>query len=183
MNDIEEGARPLISAMIRGQRIDLDLTQQLAIGKWLCLKALIERYSRTPIDPVPEEWRRQFYQHHEPPASWHAWITRYDGDLPVLIAPADLSTLIRNPLSPIPFPAHGFVMTMVIGYFAAQVFGFNEKVTVKADPSRRLHVWPHPLLRLMNPPPSPDELMTWPPPRWINDDLLIKMSQTLPESR
>ena len=175
MSQIETNVLPLMSAMIRGQSLDLTLSDRLEIGKWLGLKAIVERYSRSPIDPVSQEWRTYFYEHHEPPNSWYGWIARYDGSYPVFIGAGSVTSLMSNLLSPFFFRSRGFTMTLAVGYFFAQIFGFTAKGSVQVDPTRRIAVWPHPLLA----PGKSLEMdsVSWPPSNDVTDDILIETTQ------
>lgn len=52
MEGIEAAARPIVTRMIQGGTISLSRDAQDIVARWLALKAIVERYSRSPIMPL-----------------------------------------------------------------------------------------------------------------------------------
>ncbi|MCH8160987.1 MAG: hypothetical protein IIB88_03725, partial [Chloroflexi bacterium] len=180
MNEIETAARPVISEMIRGNHIVIDAVESEAIGKWLCLKTIIERYTQPSPIPVPQEIREYFYSTREPPRSWHAWIAYYRGTRPVHYHSGNLSTDYTPPLAPFPQSYTGLTFTLAIGYFAAKVFGIGEMMSFRTH-AVMLDVWPPPRLRPKLSQRGQSERRAWPPGPWLNDQRLDAWSKSLPE--
>lgn len=165
MGVIEQAAQPVITQMILGQRVTLDVIAQDAVSAWLALKAVLARYFRSPPDRLNEEWLAYFFRHHRPPDTWYIWLAGfhavagspvfyYDGHDITLSFPDD-------PTSPAVTP-HGELATFVIGYFAAKVFGIRGGTPSYTGPDWFLRIAP---------PENPS--VVWPPPHAIDDASLI----------
>jgi hypothetical protein len=169
MNDIESAARPALSAMIRGEHVILDQRAQDEVAAWLGLKAIVERYSNSPIKPVQPEWIAYYREHRCPPDTWHVRISRYLGARPVRIASGSITVRVRHNLVPFALQEPGLLFGIAIGQFCGQVLGANRKTVVAEDPLLFSQIWPHPLLRLHAPEGTYNDLVAWPPESWLSD--------------
>jgi hypothetical protein len=153
MSAIEDKAKPALTSMIRGKSVELNDQTQIAIGTWMCLKALLGAYINL-IAPIPEEWPRHFYaQHLPPPDNWMVYTTRYVGSPGLLIDALRIGTRTAETVDA-PFAAatdQGVLASFIIGQLAIQVRGIRAPTKLH-DRVNLLRIWP----------PSPLVLL-WPP--------------------
>jgi hypothetical protein len=179
MNEIEDRAKPTLSAMIKNEPVTLDLQQQAALASWLTLKAIVERHSQSPIHPVEPKWIAYYYKHRRPPDTWCIRIGRYVGNHPARLAGGPISILGQHTLVPFVIKRPGLLFSVAIGYFFGQVIGASYKLPLPELPDLFFQIWPHPLLRLGKLQGTYDDLITWPPKNWLSDADFIRYTFNL----
>jgi len=177
MSGIESDARVVVTPMIQGAKnVVLDRDAQDIVATWLALKAIIERYSRSPIIPIRREWIDHFYEDRRPPSTWQIRLGWWVGQIVAHIAGGDFDVQIRHTLVPFPIKREAMVFTLGVGYFVGQVLGLDSQTNVPADSLLFKQIWPHPLLRLAASPIPVQDVLTWPPKRYLSDADIEKYS-------
>jgi hypothetical protein len=74
MKALEEQARPILTPLIRGEPINLDLDQQRTLAEWITLKAMIAEHNVPADVVVPEEDRVKFFTDRAIPSYIHIWV-------------------------------------------------------------------------------------------------------------
>ena len=162
MNDIEQGAQPVLTPMIMGQRTTLDPQAQGVVATWIGLKAVVARYGHQPVDPLDRDWLDHFYGNHCPPETWYEWITGYVGKSPFFYEGRDITLAFRDdPTSPATTP-HGVLMTLVVGYLAVKVLGIRRGTPSEPGATHLFRIWP-----ITN-----DNFLSWPPEFHVDDPSL-----------
>lgn len=165
MNEIDTGAFPFVSEMIRGNPIQLDQTAQTAVAAWIAKVAVTARAA--PHDPLPiePEWTDWLHQYHSAPQRWHIWIGRYVGPRPWWYNPHDVRAELGQGSAPPPpgfVRPHGVMATLVIGHLIWQIFGMGGPAArfagIDADEGTLPAIWPPSL--------SP---LSWPPTGHVDD--------------
>jgi len=179
MNEVEDGVKPILSAMIRDEQITLDLQAQSALASWLALKAIVERQSQSPIRPVQPEWIAYYREHQQPPDTWCIRIGRYVGNHCARLASGPVSILGRHSLVPFVIKRPGLLFSIAIGYFFGQVIGAGCRMPLPEMRELFSQIWPHPLLRLGQLQGAYNDLVTWPPKNWLTDADFVRYTYNL----
>ena len=162
MNDIEQGAQPLLTSMVMGRRTTLDAEAQSLVAGWIGLKAVVGRYGHPPVDRVDRDWLDHFYLNHRPPETWYEWITGYFGHMPFYYEGRDITlALPHDPTSASATP-HGVLMALIVGYLAVKVLGVRRGTPSEPGATHLFRIWPV----------TNDKLITWPPDFHIDDPSL-----------
>ena len=77
MRDIENHARPYITALMRGDRIILEPAHQYAVAAFLSLVAVRIDISNRSAHAIPPTDYQHLIQRREPGPSWKIWIMKY----------------------------------------------------------------------------------------------------------
>ena len=173
MSAIENEAAPFLEPMIRGNPVVLGAEAQRAIASWLALKAIVYRYTQSPLRPVSADTLRYFHRHHLPPQDWYILIMKYIGESPARMS---LHTwdVMRTTGQTLRFSVRRYRMLMLIamGYFAGELVAFEKPM--KAIRVRRegwgLQLWPPTA-------PGDERRIHWPPPKMVGDGHLEHLSQ------
>jgi hypothetical protein len=179
MNDIEQAARPALSAMIRDEPITLDRLTQNTVATWLGLKAIVCQYGQSPPQPVRREWLAELFESRRPPSTWQVRLSRYVGNHPARVATGTGVYHARHTLSPFPIQQPVLVCGIAVGYFFGQVVGIASQTVIPTPNGLFMQIWPHPLLRLDKTNVANDELVAWPPQRWLNDSDVVNYSRNI----
>ena len=169
MNDTEGAVRPALTPMIRGQSIVLDRPMQDAVATWLGLKAIIYQYGQSPRWSVRKDWLDYLFEHRRPPSTWQVRLSRYVGDRPVRLAGGEGVYHAAHTLSPFTVEQPLLIFGVAMGYFFGQVIGLPSQTVIPTPTGLFMQIWPHPLLRLDQTNLAHDELVAWPPERWLDD--------------
>lgn len=173
MSTIEKRAQPIISPMILGNQTVLDTSAREIVGTWVALKATVLRYGHVPRDPLPRQWLDHWYHHHLPPDTWSAWISAYVGRIPARYRGQRASVRVPKvpSLTSVTPTKDGVLATILIGQFAAQVFGVNWGASREHFPEHLLRVWPVFVPELAS--------LVWPPRYYISDENLKAFEERL----
>lgn len=182
MERIEAAAMPIVTRMIQGGTISLSRDAQDIVAKWLALKAIVERHARSPIMPLRADWMEHFYEQQSPPATWQIRLARWVGDVVVYMAGGDFDFQIRDGLGPSTISHPGMLFTLGIGRFVGQIIGVDHQMAIPTERDLFVPIWPHPPLTLVDAETSRDDLVAWPPERWLNDADLERYSRDPAES-
>jgi hypothetical protein len=161
MREIEEYAKPYISALMLGDRILLDTAQQYAVATFLCLVATRIDASAKIAHPIPVSDHTHLIQNREPGPSWKIWIMRFlDGDgsdywynqfpMAMKAFPKEiLETLSPQQLSARPEDSNTQVTTVVVGRLCAHMFSTTvyDEFSGYVEPAMA-QVWPVSGLRI-----------------------------------
>jgi hypothetical protein len=162
MNDIEQGAQPVLRSMIIGQRTSLDAQAQDVVAAWMGLKAVVGRYSHPPVDPVDRDWLDHFYVNHRPPETWYEWITGYVGKSPFFYEGRDITLALPDDPASASTTPHGVLMALIVGYLAVKVLGTRAGTPSEPGATHLFRIWPI----------TKDKLLVWPPDFHIDDPSL-----------
>lgn len=164
-----EGKAPTVQRRCEPAQLSRD--DQDIVARWLGLKAIIQGFSHAeaPRDP---EWIAYYFEHREPPVTWHIRVGRYDGEQQAFFGGAALDASIRHALSPFTWKRPGLIFTISIGHFVGQVIGVKQQAAVSLNPRYFSQIWPHPLLRAETPRRPHYQAEPWPPERGLDDPQL-----------
>ena len=169
MSAIEVSAKPMLSAMIKGEPTTLEPRAREEVAAWLGLKAIVERYSNSPIHPVEPEWIEYYREHRRPPAEWNIRISRYLGAHPVRTYSGSITVRFRQNSSPSIIQESGLLFSVAIGQFWGQVLGTVHEMTIGDGRRRFAQIWPERPQRLPTSGGTPSALVAWPPEGWLDD--------------
>jgi len=170
MGKIESDAQRFVAPMIQGKKnVTLDRDAQDIVATWLGLKAIVERYSRSPIIPIRREWVDYIYQNQHPPNTWQIRLGWWVGQHVAHIAGGDFEVQIRHTLVPFLIQRQAWLFTLGVGYFVGQVLGLDSQTDVPSDPLLFVQIWPHPLVRMVGSPTLSQDPLAWPPKRYLSD--------------
>jgi hypothetical protein len=159
MSDIEQSAQPVLTSMILGQQIGLDLKTRDLLAAWIGLKAVVGRYGHLPVDPVDRDWLDHFYVSHHPPETWYEWTTGYVGKSPFYYEGRDITlTLPDDPTSAAATP-HGVLMALIVGYLVVKVLGIRRGTPSEPGATHLCRIWPI----------TSDTFLSWPPDFHVGD--------------
>jgi hypothetical protein len=162
MNDIEQGAKSILTPMITGQRTTLDEKARDVVAAWIGLKAVVARYCHLPVDPVDRDWLDHLYVNRHPPETWFEWVTGYVGKSPFYYEGRDITlTLPDDPTSAAATP-HGVLTTLVVGYLAVKVLGIRAGTPSEPGTTHLFRIWPM----------TNDRFLSWPPEFHVDDPSL-----------
>jgi hypothetical protein len=176
MSEIENAAKPIMTAMMEDQRIILDTGDQEKVAKWLGLKAIIAQYG-LPQGQISPEWTHAFAIEKCPPTSWQIRIAHYQGTRPVFWVTTPLDTIIIHSLVPFAMKRPGFLFVAQLGHFVGQVQGIRQQTWIVPTQRHFIQIWPHPLLRASSPDRAQIVSVTWPPEAGLDDSDLEKCAR------
>lgn len=168
MERIEADARPYLTPMIKGERMDMSTERWGAIARWRSLKAIIERYTSPPAY-IHGRWQKRLYRHGEIPDTWTIRVGAYNGSRPAFASSFVFKAHPRKadgqPNLAISRPRA--LVTLLAGSFVGQVLVSEKVIPGYVDPEGYfIRLWPSPTKG------APRESANWPPPLVINDDIL-----------
>ncbi len=175
MSDLEEVAKPFLTAMLKNRNRTLFVIGQRIVATWAYKTALMVRLiTMKEADllrkDLPDEHYKYLFQHGEPPREVTIWLARYIG--------VDWVTLFRETSHPIAVVDRNNVNdmsvraiygeTLVIGNLVFQIFGHSCPPAtgrlviqpVAGATERLIRIWP---------PPFDGARVDWPPPVDVDD--------------
>jgi hypothetical protein len=79
LSQVEEHAKPVILALMRGESVTLDGPAQARLAAWLALVTIMIEFTHPPTVAIPAEDRDRLMRDRKPGSKWRIWIARYGG--------------------------------------------------------------------------------------------------------
>jgi hypothetical protein len=80
MSGLQTQAKPLVSALIRGDWVSFDQSEQKIVASWMAMTAMVIEFADVSTIGVPRASRERFFVIKEPPLDWYIWIAPYEGE-------------------------------------------------------------------------------------------------------
>jgi hypothetical protein len=173
---MEEAAKPIASALIKGQHQPLGFANQWLLAALLCLISCRAEFTRRATMAIPARDREWLMKHFAPAPSWQIWIARYSGAYPGSHSSYHWSMRIVPSLSsPDESPVNGCntqITTVVMEELCAHLFSstiMDNFLGYRGD--RLCRIWP----------PSQFYVDPWFSPG-LSDDEIIAVHEAIPAS-
>jgi hypothetical protein len=178
MSDLETKSSPLLTPMIEGKAVGLDIERQVLVSTWVAKTALTFDQAMPPQRRLmPLRHCRWVKDHQLPPLGATVRLGRYDGDDPEFVRIVYDGLFREVPADPIaPGPPDGHRATIRIGQLVAEF-------TVTEDTKPVLRVRGGDIVDLLVTIWPTAEIKSWPPRQRFNDDTLsVFTSPDMPDA-
>jgi hypothetical protein len=135
MSNIVNTAKPHATKLIKGEQIELDAEQQLAVATWLALSAMMADLNARARRKFPTTDLANMLSYHCPPPHWFMAIGLYEGPEPVACIQSPYSRVLkdtRTGTDHIEFLSHS--IAMIIG----RLYVIFHAITPSIHPLARL---------------------------------------------
>jgi hypothetical protein len=135
MSNIVNTAKPHATKLIKGEQIELDADQQLAVATWLSLSAMMADLNARAHRKFPTTDLANMFSYHCPPPHWFMAVGLYDGPEPVACIQSPFARVLRDTrtgVDHLDFISHS--IAMIVG----RLYVIFHAITPSAHPLARL---------------------------------------------
>lgn len=154
MASMEGTAKPILIPMIAGRRCSLSVEEQRVVARWVAKTAMVFQLT-THHNSIRPHHYRYLKNQLVPPTGNQVWLAARTNEEPVPSAFGIRTSDLRNSADDREF--HGYLVTIVIGHFIAQLYGHDlpfdsewsrhgefDEALVSIYPERESMSWPPP---------------------------------------